>query len=224
MPLKEGSSRETVSSNIAELVRAGHPQNQAVAIAMKKAGKSNQDASGCSCGGGSASSVRDDQGGPWASILEALTARLMPEPPAYKATVDRLWNRVRTKDALRHLRGLRDEMAKKSPVANVIPPTEDEPDLHATHKLGWRGTRDADLNGVLTALQGGKRREPDAPSGGFGQIHDLITQGGYRYTGRTAKTNEAGSEEAHEYSHPTTGQTLSIRMKKPANALARQWK
>ncbi len=39
MPLKLGSSKDVVSANIAELVRAGHPQNQSVAIAMKKAGK-----------------------------------------------------------------------------------------------------------------------------------------------------------------------------------------
>jgi hypothetical protein len=40
MPLSEGSSNETIQKNIEELVKAGHPQNQAVAIAMKKAGKS----------------------------------------------------------------------------------------------------------------------------------------------------------------------------------------
>jgi uncharacterized protein len=40
MPLKKGSSRETISSNIAELVKAGHPQKQAVAIAYKEAGQS----------------------------------------------------------------------------------------------------------------------------------------------------------------------------------------
>lgn len=39
--LKSGSGDETVSANIAELVKAGHPQDQAVAIAMKKAGRSN---------------------------------------------------------------------------------------------------------------------------------------------------------------------------------------
>ncbi len=40
MPLKSGSSKATVSSNIATEVRAGRPQKQAVAIAMSKAGKS----------------------------------------------------------------------------------------------------------------------------------------------------------------------------------------
>ena len=37
MPLKSGSSADTISSNIREMVRAGHPQNQAVAAAYRKA-------------------------------------------------------------------------------------------------------------------------------------------------------------------------------------------
>lgn len=39
MPLKQGSSETDVSANIAELVRAGHPQKQAEAIAYRVAGK-----------------------------------------------------------------------------------------------------------------------------------------------------------------------------------------
>lgn len=39
MPLKEGSSKETVSKNIKELRDAGHPQKQAIAIALEEARK-----------------------------------------------------------------------------------------------------------------------------------------------------------------------------------------
>lgn len=40
MPLKEGSDDATISENIAELIRAGHPREQAVAIAYTQAGRS----------------------------------------------------------------------------------------------------------------------------------------------------------------------------------------
>src|SRR3990167_1216814 len=42
MPLKKGSSDETVSANIATEMTAGKPQDQAVAIALAKAGKSRR--------------------------------------------------------------------------------------------------------------------------------------------------------------------------------------
>jgi hypothetical protein len=42
MPLKRGKSAKAVSSNVRELVGSGRPQKQAVAIALKKAGKARK--------------------------------------------------------------------------------------------------------------------------------------------------------------------------------------
>ena len=42
MPLREGRSKVVISANIAELIRAGKPRDQAVSIAPSKAGKSRK--------------------------------------------------------------------------------------------------------------------------------------------------------------------------------------
>jgi hypothetical protein len=39
MPLKQGSSDDTVRANIRKLVREGYSQQQAIAIALREAGK-----------------------------------------------------------------------------------------------------------------------------------------------------------------------------------------
>lgn len=42
MPLKKGSSKKVVSANIKTEMAAGRPQKQAIAISLKKAGKSKK--------------------------------------------------------------------------------------------------------------------------------------------------------------------------------------
>jgi len=66
MPLEKGSSDATVGRNIKELKSTGRPQRQAVAIAMKTAGRSKYEAGGV---------VGYDDGGP------ADTSKSAPPPP-----------------------------------------------------------------------------------------------------------------------------------------------
>jgi ribosomal protein L12E/L44/L45/RPP1/RPP2 len=42
MPLKSGSSKATISKNIAEMIKSGHKPAQAIAAAYSNAGKSSK--------------------------------------------------------------------------------------------------------------------------------------------------------------------------------------
>ena len=42
MPLRKGKSKKVIRQNIATEVRAGRPRKQAIAIAMRKAGRSRR--------------------------------------------------------------------------------------------------------------------------------------------------------------------------------------
>jgi hypothetical protein len=46
MPLEKGKSRATVGKNISEMVKAGHPQDQAVAASLREARQSGKRSAG----------------------------------------------------------------------------------------------------------------------------------------------------------------------------------
>lgn len=43
MPLKKGSSNKVISQNIKQEMKRGHPQKQAIAMAMRSAGRPKKD-------------------------------------------------------------------------------------------------------------------------------------------------------------------------------------
>lgn len=55
MPLEKGSSRATVSRNISEMVKAGHPRSQAIAASLRQARQAKE-------GGGKTMTQRNRKG------------------------------------------------------------------------------------------------------------------------------------------------------------------
>ena len=62
MPLKKGSSKATISSNIKEMVKFGHPKKQAVAAALDTARKSGANIPRPPSKGGSKGQARAHKG------------------------------------------------------------------------------------------------------------------------------------------------------------------
>lgn len=50
-PLRKGRSQKVISENISEMIKAGHPRDQAIAAAMSNAGKSRKKKKGYGMGG-----------------------------------------------------------------------------------------------------------------------------------------------------------------------------
>ena len=83
MPLKKGSSEADVSANIAELVKAGHPQQQAEAIAYRVAGK---DASAV----GRPDYAKDMSPGDWDALIDMFAKWVDEERAEPEHAQDRL--------------------------------------------------------------------------------------------------------------------------------------
>ena len=62
MPLKKGSSKAIISSNIKEMVKSGHPKKQAVAAALDTARKSGANIPRPPSKGGSKGQARTHKG------------------------------------------------------------------------------------------------------------------------------------------------------------------
>lgn len=71
MPLQKGSSQETISHNIREMIHSGHPQKQAIAASMRSAGKSWS---------------RDSKNDPWSCLLSCWSKGLARDADPIGAT------------------------------------------------------------------------------------------------------------------------------------------
>lgn len=132
MPLEHGSSSAAISHNIAEMIRAGHPKDQAVAAAYREAGKSRSNELGGFVGPG---------GGPGQSAQEDVPIRTSPGPQAMTSPVDGMTGGFRTnelgggplildaKEAYRHLRGMsgNDQPGIPAPPPSYLTPPAPEP-------------------------------------------------------------------------------------------------
>jgi len=78
MPLKHGKSKATISSNISEMMHAGHPQNQAIAAALDTARRSHK-AKGGATPAGTAKTIHT---GPIKAVVAGRTDHLPMHVPS----------------------------------------------------------------------------------------------------------------------------------------------
>lgn len=119
MPLRKGSSRRTISANIAELVRSGKPKAQAVAIAYRKAGKAQKQ--------------------------KAAPVAVDPTPPASNPALDRIKSRgqvvpaqVTPRQSVTKETKYADPKDKKLPIGDV---KHVEQAITAISPTGYRGKK-----------------------------------------------------------------------------------
>jgi len=110
MPLKKGSSQKTISSNISEMMHAGHPQKQAIAAALNTARQTK-------ALGGQGYEVETTTAG---GLFQPMKAKKKPLSPAVKAPVTKL----HTGPIHSHVAGRTDHLPMHVPSGSYVIPAD----------------------------------------------------------------------------------------------------